>query len=179
VHIRRIVTGHDSQGKAIVVSDENHERPFQSLPGFANTLLWATDGVPQVGVAQCSDPVPHAVNYLPGPAGTRLMMVSVPPDTAMMSPAFDGATYAQELMDKAPGFIQVFEPDAPGMHTTDSVDYGLLLDGEVWLELDDGHELRLAPHDLVIQNGTRHAWRNKSSRQATLLFVLIGAQRAV
>jgi len=81
------------------------------------------------------------------------------------------------LMDKAPGFIRVFEPDAPGMHTTDSVDYGVLLDGEVWLELDDGREVRLAPHDLVIQNGTRHAWRNKSTRQATLLFVLIGAQR--
>lgn len=177
MHIRRIVTGHDSRGKAIVVSDENHERPFRSLPGFGNTLLWTTDGVPRVGTDQSNDPVAQVKSYLPGPAGTRLMMVSLPPDAVMTSPEFDGAAYANELTEKMPGFIQVFEPDAPGMHTTDTVDYGLLLDGEVWLELDDGVEVRLAPHDLVIQNGTRHAWRNKSSRQATLLFVLIGAQR--
>jgi len=177
MHIRRIVTGHDSQGKAIVVSDERHERPFRSLAGFGNTLLWATDGAPQVGERRSGDPVTQVTNYLPGPAGTRLMMVSLPPDAAMTSPEFDGAAYAAELTEKVPGFIQAFEPDAPGMHTTDTVDYGLLLDGEVWLELDDGLELRLAPHDLVIQNGTRHAWRNKSGRQATLLFVLIGAQR--
>jgi quercetin dioxygenase-like cupin family protein len=177
VQIRRLVTGHDAQGQGVFVADERLARPFDSLPGFAPTLLWATDGTPRVGPGQGADPVPGLACALPGPAGTRLMLVTLPPDAAMASPTFDGAAYAQELVEKMPGFLQVFEPDAPGMHTTDSVDYGLLLDGEVWLELDGGREERLAPHDLVVQNGTRHAWRNKSDRPATLLFVLIGAQR--
>ena len=66
-----------------------------------------------------------------------------------------------------------FEPD--GMHRTPTVDYGIVLDGEIWLELDEGRSALLRQHDVVVQNGTRHAWRNKSNRPATLAFVLIGA----
>ncbi|RYF76880.1 MAG: cupin domain-containing protein [Comamonadaceae bacterium] len=177
IDIRRIVTGHDGQGHSIVISDARHHVPFQSLPGFANTLLWASDGVPQVGVPGAADPVGAVASFVPAPGGTRLMLVTVPPDSAMASPSFDGAAYAQELVQKAPGFLEVFEPDAPGMHTTDTLDYGVLLDGEVWLELDDGQAVKLGQHDLVVQNGTRHAWRNRSDRPATLLFVLLGARR--
>jgi len=54
------------------------------------------------------------------------------------------------------------------MHTTDSVDYVLVLDGEVWLELDDGELTRLRAGDTVIQNGTRHAWRNQGTESVTL-----------
>ena len=63
------------------------------------------------------------------------------------------------------------------MHKTDSVDYGILLDGEIWLELDDGKEVHLKRHDTVIQNGTRHAWRNRSDKPTTIALVLIGAGR--
>ena len=178
MQIRRVVTGHDTNGKSIIRSDERLERSFDTLPGFVNTLLWATDGVPKVGSPHCADPVPTVTNYLPGPGATRLMIVTLPPDASMMSPGFDGAAYAAELAQKVPGLADVFEPDCPGMHTSDTVDYGVLLDGEVWLELDEQREIAVAPHDVVVQNGTRHAWRNKSARPATLLFVLIGAARA-
>jgi quercetin dioxygenase-like cupin family protein len=67
--------------------------------------------------------------------------------------------------------------DDPGMHTTDSVDYDVVLEGEITLELDDGKEVQLKKHDVVVQNGNRHAWRNKSSAPAVMLFVLIGAKR--
>ena len=69
--------------------------------------------------------------------------------------------------------VGLAEPD--GMHTTPTVDYAIVLDGEIWLELDEGRSTLLRRHDVVIQNGTRHAWRNKSERAATVAFVLIGA----
>jgi quercetin dioxygenase-like cupin family protein len=63
------------------------------------------------------------------------------------------------------------------MHTTDTVDYGIVLEGEVWLELDDGKQIHLQAHDVVVQNGTRHAWRNKTQTPVKMAFVLIGANR--
>jgi uncharacterized cupin superfamily protein len=62
----------------------------------------------------------------------------------------------------------VFEPDNPGMHTTDSVDYGICLEGEMHLELDNGQEIRLTPGACVVQQGTRHAWHNRSEKPALM-----------
>ena len=63
------------------------------------------------------------------------------------------------------------------MHTTDSVDYVLVLDGEAWLELDDGQVSHLRAGDVVVQNGTRHAWRNLGTEPVTLAVVQVGAAR--
>jgi len=70
------------------------------------------------------------------------------------------------------------ETDNPGMHTTDTVDYEFVISGEVVLELDDGAEVTLKPGDTVVQNGTRHAWRNRTNEPAVLVVVLIGAKRS-
>jgi quercetin dioxygenase-like cupin family protein len=83
-----------------------------------------------------------------------------------------------ELGTKLPGLADVMEPDHPGMHTTDTVDLDLVVSGEVWLELDDGEEVHLRTGDCVVQNGTRHAWRNRSSEPAVLFVALLGATRA-
>ena len=80
-------------------------------------------------------------------------------------------------MEQVPDIASKFEPDNPGMHVTDTVDYAIVLEGEVWLELDDGAQHHLEAHDVVIQNGTRHAWRNKTNRPVKMVFVMIGAQR--
>ena len=64
------------------------------------------------------------------------------------------------------------------MHSTDSLDYGIVIDGDIWLELDDGVRTLLTTGDIAVQCGTRHAWRNKSDRPATMAFVLIGARRS-
>ena len=71
-----------------------------------------------------------------------------------------------ENLAVSPGLAERFEPD--GRHATPTIDYGIVLDGEIWLELDNGVETRLGPFDIFVQNGTRHAWRNKSDRPATL-----------
>ena len=79
-------------------------------------------------------------------------------------------------MPAAPtGLAAYLEPDAPGMHTTDTIDFEVVLDGEVSLELDDGVEVHLRPGDTVVQNGTRHAWRNHGDTTARLAVFLIGA----
>ena len=69
-----------------------------------------------------------------------------------------------------------FEPDDPGMHTTASVDYGVVLSGEATLELDDGATVTLGPGDTYIQNGTRHRWSNSGSVPAVLAVTLLGAE---
>jgi hypothetical protein len=175
---RRIVTGHTQAGKSIFKSDQPAPRStaFQHVPGFVTTLLWETAPGAAIPAADVDASV-TARSWVPDPGGTNLMIISFPPDSVMMSPDFNPAAAGGEYMQVLPGLAEKFELEHPGMHTTDTVDYGVLLDGEIYLELDDGEQKRLSPHDVVVQNGTRHAWRNKSQRSATMLFVLVGANR--
>lgn len=178
MQVRRIVTGHGPSGKSIFVSDAATPRStaFKHVPGFVTSLVWETS--PNASVpAAAGDPSVTAPSWVPVPGGTNLMFVTFPPDSVMMNPGFDPAAAGGEYMQVLPGLAECFEMDHPGMHTTDSVDYGVLIDGELHLELDDGAIRKLAPHDVVIQNGTRHAWRNQSDKPATMLFVLVGAAR--
>jgi len=177
--VRRVVVSNGADGKGKVMSDSPAPRAHQyrSVAGFASALLWSTTASPTVGASvPAADGTPE-VTYVPGPGETRLMMVTFPPDSVMMRSDFDPAAFGAEFAQNAPGLAERFEMDAPGMHTTDSIDYDVVLDGEITLELDDGKELVLARHDVCVQHGTRHAWRNKTERPATMLFVLLGAQR--
>jgi len=103
------------------------------------------------------------------------MIVTFAPDSVMMS--IDPVAGFQEFAEHVPDLAAAMEPDSPGMHTTQTVDYGIVLEGEVWLEVDDGKEVHLKPHDVIVQNGTRHAWRNKSDKPVKIAFVLIGARK--
>ncbi len=174
--IRRIVTGHDAAGRAVVATDSAPPRThvFQHIRGMVSRLVWATPAVPRVPFDQ-RDPTPALASLVPGPGESRLLIVTFPPDSVFGAAGFDGAAAVRENLEVSPGLAERFEPD--GMHETPTVDYGIVLDGEVWLELDDGCAERLVQHDVVVQNGTRHAWRNRSAVPATLAFVLIGATR--
>ncbi len=83
----------------------------------------------------------------------------------------------EEFQQKLPGMLEVMELDHPGMHTTDTVDFDVVLSGEVYLELDNGAEAHLKAGDCVVQNGTRHAWHNRSSEKCVIAVALIGAER--
>ena len=74
-----------------------------------------------------------------------------------------------------PGLPGYMEPDAPGMHTTDTIDFEVVLEGEIWLELDDGVTVHLKAGDTVVQNGTRHAWRNHGTETCRLAVFICGA----
>lgn len=173
--IRRIVTGHDEHGNSVFVSDDYAPRAqsFTSIPGHAMAQLWTTSAHP-VCLEQRSDPTLEYASLIPPLGGTSLAIFDFPPDSIMQNPA-DGVRAYEELGAALPGLIESFEPENPGMHTTATIDYGIILEGEMWLELDHGESRLVKTGDVVIQNGTRHAWRNKSERIARALFVMIGA----
>lgn len=175
---RRIVTAHNADGKAVVRSDgpPPWSKEMEHTPGFASSLVWATPPIPVLPVGP-AEPTDTVTTIVPPPGETRFLIVTFPPDSVYGEPGFDFAAAAREQAEESPGLVELFEPDHPGMHTTPTVDYGIVLDGEVWLELDDGRTVHLKQHDVVVQNGTRHAWRNKGTRPVTMAFVLIGAYR--
>ncbi len=174
----RLIVTSDRNGKSTIGLDKPvPSTPFAYVPGFDPALVWDTAATPSVpwdgrNVAN------ERKSVLPDVGKTRLMMVTFPPDSVMMSSDFDPAAAGAEYMSRLPGLAERFEPESPGMHTTDTVDYGILMEGEISLELDDGEVVALKPGDIVVQNGTRHAWRNGGTRRATLIFVLIGANRS-
>lgn len=176
MEIRRIVTGHTPEGKATFIEDGSPPRTqdFKTIPGMRATLAWATDSGEAISGA---DPTAAATSFVPSPGSTRFIIMQFPPDGVYGSPDFDPPAAGAENLKIVPGLAERFEPGAPGMHTTDSVDYAIVLEGEPVLELDDGEVKFLQPGDVVIQNGTRHAWRNPTDSPTTLAFVLVGAQR--
>jgi hypothetical protein len=176
---RRVVTARNSAGKSVVVSDgpSPREMALKHTPGFVSAPLWMTATAPTLAAG--NDPMSVAgASLLPGVGGSSFMVVTFPPDSVMMSADFDPAKAGPEHLAAAPGIAETFELDNPGMHTTPTVDYGVVLDGEIWLELDDGATVHLKQHDTFVQQGARHAWRNKGTNPATLVFVLMGAKAA-
>ncbi|WP_049731382.1 cupin domain-containing protein [Rhizobium ecuadorense] len=172
---RRVVTG-IKDGKSVFVSDgpTANAHVYASVPGHLTSVVYATAAKP-VLPQDHAEQAPPQIMITPEPGATKLMIVVFPPDSVFA--AIDHQAAFEEQAIHIPGLIQAFEPDAPGMHTTDTVDYDIVLDGEIWLELDDGAETLLKQGDVVVQCGTRHAWRNKGDKPATLCFVLIGAER--
>ena len=82
-----------------------------------------------------------------------------------------------EIQAKLPGMVEILEPMLPGMHTTETVDFDVVLSGEVYPEFGDSSEVLLKAGDCVIQNGTRRAWQNRSAKDCGLAVALIGAQQ--
>ncbi|MDN8617400.1 cupin domain-containing protein [Variovorax ginsengisoli] len=175
--LNRIVTGQRQDGGGHVVMHSVPPRTdvFKHIPGMVSRLVWATPAAPTLPF-DGEDPTVDVASFVPAPGETRLLVVTFPPDSVFAAADFNGQAAFEENLAISPGLAERFEPD--GMHETPTVDYGILLDGELWLELDDAVQTHLEPFDIVVQNGTRHAWRNKSDRPATVAFVLIGARQA-
>lgn len=165
MHVRRIVTGHDAQGRSVFVSDEPAPRAndFIDLPGYGVTQVWRNDTPASLGGT--ADRTLENGSLIPLPGGSSMLMISLPPDTVMAAPLNPARAFAQ-MSTAMPGLLECFEQQDPAMHCTPTVDYVVILEGELWLELDDGQQRRVSVGDVVIQNGTRHAWRNQSERVA-------------
>jgi len=172
--VRRVVTGHDDSGRAVVVSDELVAPvTLGLLPGSEFHQLWGSDEAPSFP-GDGSRPVAPA--YFPPLGGTRFGFFTIPPDGGAGAPAdLDVEAALAEFAEKLPGMAEHLETDDPGMHTTATVDYGVVLSGEVTLELDDGATVTLRPGDTYIQNGTRHRWSNAGQVPAVLAVTLVGA----
>ena len=175
MRVRRVVIA-DVSGKSAVVSDGDAPRSheFANPRGFAQALVWRTLPSPK-RVFPGGAPTLAAPSLVPPVNATSLIVLTFPPDSVFADPEFDPAAAVAEGLEHSPGIAETLESENPGMHTTPTVDYEIVLEGEIWLELSDGSEVRLEAGDIVVQHGTRHAWRNKSNEPATLAAILIGA----
>ncbi|MCY4668926.1 MAG: cupin domain-containing protein, partial [Rhodococcus sp.] len=141
---RRVVTGHDSTGKAVFVDDT--QSPVETTKGAAVSNFWLHSGKPN-NSSNYQDPVAPPVPLEPPVDGSVFRIIELPAD-----------------------------PDAiPYVHRTASLDYALVLDGEIYAVLDDDERL-MRTGDVLIQRGTNHAWANRSEKPCRMLFVLIDAE---
>ncbi|RYF71877.1 MAG: cupin, partial [Comamonadaceae bacterium] len=154
MQIRRVVAGTGPDGKAKLLSDGVAARraEFTTVPGFVASLLWATPAGAGVGRSSAAEDRTAQVGYVPAVGESRLMIVTFPPDAVMMRADFDGAAFGAEFAQLVPGLAETFEPESPGMHTTDSIDYDIVLEGEITLELDDGQQVQLRKHEVAVQH---------------------------
>lgn len=171
--IRRVVTGVDASGRSVFVSDQEVAAVRPALtPGLEFQRVWGSDTVP--ALPQDGTP-PPAEAYFPPPGGFRVGTFTVPPASTPAPEGLDVAEALAEMEAALPGLLGHMEPGNTGMHTTATVDVEYVVSGRVVLELDDGAQVELGPGDTVVQNGTRHAWRNPFDEPATLVVVLVGA----
>jgi len=146
VKVRRVVTGHDGSGRAVVKIDEVSKNIVSNRPGASACVVWTTDTIP-----------------------------------ADNSGDFDGA--ARKLGTTLPGGtvfrVIEFSPGiAPRVHRTDSIDYAVVLSGEIDMELEKGTEVHLAAGDVLVQRGTVHNWINRGKVPCVIAFVLVDAKPA-
>lgn len=173
--VRRVVTGHDAAGKAVFVSDEAVAPIVPDLlPGNEFHRLWGGDSTPHFPDEGTR---PNDASYFPPVGGFRFGLFTIPPDGGAGAPAdIDIDAALADLETKLPGLAGHMEPENPGMHTTATVDFEVVLSGRVTLELDDGAKVDLAPGDTVVQNGTRHRWSNAGDDPAVLAVFICGAE---
>ena len=175
VNVRRVVTGHDESGRSVFVSDEQVEPLIVPLfAGWAFHELWGGDATPEF---PDDGSEPPWTTYFPGVDGFRFSFSTIPPDGTEPPADLDIEAATADAERAMPGLLSYMEPDDPGMHTTDTIDIEVILHGEVILELDGGAERRCGPGDTIIQNGTRHRWKNPGTEPAVMAIFMLGARR--
>jgi mannose-6-phosphate isomerase-like protein (cupin superfamily) len=153
---RRVVTGHDSSGKSVFLSDGMPPHVRTRHTGVDFIEIWNTPRAPATIQATEPEPTDGDLSVPPAPTGSKI-----------------------RLNDFYPGHIKQLPPRADGrhpmMHRTRSIDYGIVLEGEIYLILDDSETL-LRAGDIVVQRGTDHAWENRSDRLCRMAFILVGGE---
>jgi mannose-6-phosphate isomerase-like protein (cupin superfamily) len=169
--IRRIVTGHNAKGKSVIVSDGPSPHVL-TLPGrgdFGLTNLWVTDRSPASNDGN-ADAAARTVVLEPPANGTIFRVVEFPPEKS-------GAAFDRDAAFAAMGADHAMDPDGarhPGMHTTATVDYAIVLSGEIYALMDEGETLMKAG-DCLVQRGTNHAWSNRGDVPCLVAFILVSA----
>ena len=145
--IRRVVTGHDASHVAKVLTDGPATNAKYPQPGAVSTMLWCTDDTPAA--------IP--IGEQPEDMGARIIGTSPPPK---------GTRFA--VIDFPPG-------SKPHMHRTETIDYVIVIEGEIEMDMDNS-TVKLKAGDIMIQRGTNHAWANRGDKRARVAFVLIDAE---
>ncbi|PWU55483.1 hypothetical protein DLE60_28230 [Micromonospora globispora] len=174
--VRRVVTGTDEHGRSYIVSDgvspNRHSSP--SVAGFGAAQIWYTEPGPISNAGeQDNGSADTVIPMHPDVRATIFRIADFPPDSAYTD-AGKSALFAEIGGNAARAGASHSEDKHFWFHKTDSIDYGIVLEGEIWLMLDDD-ECLLTAGDVVVQRGTSHAWANRSDKPCRMAFVLIGA----
>jgi mannose-6-phosphate isomerase-like protein (cupin superfamily) len=171
--VRRVVTGKDSSGKAVVISDADAEQVHErKLLGVTNCVLWSTNSAPAM-LSESIDGAKRELGITPPRAGTILRIIEFgPQNSATASPQEKLELFRK--MGLAPEGAAAANPRDPGMHRTRTIDYVVILSGEIDMLLDDS-EVHLRAGDVVIQRGTNHVWVNRGTEVCRAVFVLLDA----
>lgn len=161
---RRVVTGHRG-GKGVVLFDgPAPNRKLRQASGVVSTLLWVTDETP-ADISGNADRAEREIGVPPPPRGSLFRVVEFPAAGKAMS---------REAVLKEMGLSGQSASAHPGMHKTRSVDYAVVMEGEIDMVLDEG-EVHLAAGDVLVQQGANHAWVNRGERPCRIAFVLLDA----
>ncbi|MBP1315278.1 mannose-6-phosphate isomerase-like protein (cupin superfamily) [Herbaspirillum sp. 1130] len=175
--IHRVVTGHDAQGRSIISSDGPLPTVVEvaAIPGTLFHEVWSTSATP-ARVDNGPDPSLGALVLSPPARGTRMRFVDIPPDTEEFLASANSKMHEafSQIGEASASTVQTDSPH-PLMHRTESVDYGIVIDGEMTLVLDRG-EVALKPGSVVVQRGTNHAWANRSGKPCRMLFILVDGE---
>ena len=174
--VRRVVTGHDSAGRSIVQEDGAPPRVV-TLGGDSGTTfheIWHTRATPAPIDRASGEPGEAGISLLPPAGGTRIRILDIPPDDGSVA-ALPRESVRALFEAIGAGHALAEDPPHPLMHRTETVDYGIVLEGELVLILDEG-EAVVRAGDVIVQRGTSHAWANRSDRNARIAFVLIDGE---
>ena len=176
--VRRVVTGHDDNGKAMVISDG--PPPFVHVnaidPEWYSTDIWRTNETPARIARAAAEPTLGPRRQMPEKRGTVLRINHFPPEkdaVRQMDPEASRRAFAALGNEKAATFGKGGRH--PLMHRTETIDYAIVLSGEITMVLDDA-DIVLKAGDVVVQCGTNHAWSNRSSAPCVVAFVLIDGE---
>jgi mannose-6-phosphate isomerase-like protein (cupin superfamily) len=176
MEVRRVVTGHDEEGRSVFAADGTVPAlELELLAGWAFHALWGGDAIPSF---PDDGSQPPADQYFPPAGGFRFSFSTIPPQGTPPPEVTDLAAAEVAVERAMPGLLGHMEPDDPGMHSTDTIDMEVVLRGEVILELDDGAQRLLRAGDTVVQNGTRHRWRNPGAEPCVMAIFMVGARRS-
>jgi mannose-6-phosphate isomerase-like protein (cupin superfamily) len=174
--IRRVVTGHDAQGRAIIQEDGAVPR-MQRIGGDIGPMfheVWNTRETPAPIDAASGEPEESGIVLAPPKNGTRIRVLDIPPEgdgVRNMTPEEAKAHFAEIGAGDASNATRAGSKHAL-MHRTETIDYGIVLEGELVLIMDEG-ETTVRAGDIVIQRGTNHGWANRSDRNCRIAFILI------
>lgn len=172
---RRLVTGHDDSGRAIIQSDGPPPRvKALSIKGSTFHEIWNTREMPAPIDRKSGEPPEDGIILAPPENGTRIRVVDFPPETDEID-KLDVATIRKYFAEVGATGASTNESGSARhahMHRTETIDYGIVLEGEITLIVDEGESVVRAG-DIVIQRGTNHAWANRSGKSCRIAFVLI------
>ena len=169
--MKRVVTGHDAKGRSVVfIEDRPESVVLDKAGGLRLTELWATSETP-AQLSGTTDKAKRPRRIEPDPMGSVFRIIEYPPDSVRLKSIDPEAHFASMGAQAA----AQDKRRHPGMHRTKTIDYAVVLSGEIYAVLDEG-EVLLKAGDVLVQRGTSHAWSNRSDEPARVAFVLIDGE---